>query len=256
MSDPSLTVAPPPAEDVWYGRFPRRIQAMVVDGAILASLLLLGPALTGVLPAAVSRTVNRAVLLCLVLYEPVMVSVWGGTVGHALLNLKVVSARTGGRLPFHRALVRFVVKTVFGLISFLFIVLTARHQALHDMAAAAVVQVRDRSRANPADFATERVSDAEPAAPASGWRRAGFAAIYMVGTFFLVSVMVALLVSRECLDAALCTDAENNALDVAFGVWALLWGTIVVLAWRGRLPGARHRTLGLPEAGYGADRGE
>ncbi|WP_420125932.1 RDD family protein [Longimicrobium sp.] len=240
MRDPGLTVAAAAPDDVWYGRFPRRIQAVVVDGAILASLLLLGPALAGVLPAAASRTVNRAVLLCVVLYEPVMVSVWGGTVGHTLLNLKVVSASTGGRLPFHRALVRFVTKTVFGLISFLFIALTARHQALHDMAAAAVVQVRDRSRANPADFATERVADAGPAAPASGWRRAGIAAVYMVGTFLLVSVMAALLVSPECLDAGLCSGAENNALDVAFAVWALLWGTIAVLAWRGRLPGARH----------------
>jgi uncharacterized RDD family membrane protein YckC len=244
MSEQSLTMASPATEDVLYGRFPRRIQAVVVDGAILACLLLLGPTLAGSLPAAASRTVNRAVLLCLVLYEPVMVSVWGGTVGHALLNLKVVSASTGGRLPFHRAVVRFVTKTIFGIISFFFIALTARHQALHDMAAAAVVQVRHRSRANPADFATERVFDAEPAARASGLRRAGVAAVYMVSVFVLVSVMSALFVSQECLDTGLCSGAENNVLNVAFAVWALTWGTIAVLAWRGRLPGALHHAAG------------
>lgn len=254
-------MAPPAMEDVLYGRFPRRIQAVVVDGAILTCLLLLGPTLAGALPDAAARAVNRTVLLSILLYEPVLVSVRGGTVGHALLNLKVVSARTGGRLPFHRALIRFATKTVFGIFSFLFIALTARHQALHDMAAAAVVQVRDRSRARPGEFATERVFDDEPAARASGLRRAGAAAVYLVGVFLLISVMSALAASAECLNAGVCTSAEDNAFAVLFTVWVGVSGAILVLAWRGRLPGARHHLSGgvegeapeLAQAGHGGD---
>lgn len=241
MPEQSLTLPSPMPEDVLYARFPRRIQAVVVDGAILVCLLLLGPTLAASLPDSAVRLVNRAVLACLVLYEPVLVSVFGGTVGHYLLNLRVVSATTGGRLPFYRALIRVITKAVVGIISFFFIAFTARHQALHDVVARAVVRVRDPSRANPADFAAERLPELLPATPASRLRRAAVAGGYIMFAFFLAAVAAGLVTSQECLNTDRCSAADDNAAIALLTAWLLVSVVLAVLGRRGRLPGARHR---------------
>lgn len=240
MSELSLT-APSHPDLVLYARLHRRIQAVAVDGAILASLLLLGPTLAGSLPDSASRFLNRAVLVCILFYEPVLVSVRGSTIGHQLLNLQVVSSTTGGRLPFLRALLRSLIKAVFGIFSFFSIAFTRRYQALHDMVAAAVVQVRDPARASPAGFATERVPDGDPGAAVSPLRRAGVVIGYVVVTFVLFGLTSTVVVSVECIAAEVCSRSDDDRMTVLVLILLALMAAIVVLGWRGRLPGARRR---------------
>jgi uncharacterized RDD family membrane protein YckC len=87
-----------------------------------------------------------------VLYEPVLVWRRGGTVGHSRLNLRVVDDRTGGNLSLPKALVRYSLKSVLALPSFLSMTMSARHQAVHDLLTGSSVRVRDAAVAHTEDF--------------------------------------------------------------------------------------------------------
>ena len=87
----------------------------------------------------VTRLLVSAGLVALLLYEPVMVTAAGGTIGHRSLNLRVVRASDFGRVPIHRSVIRVVVKAVLGVPVFLAVYFTSKNQGLHDLAAGTVV---------------------------------------------------------------------------------------------------------------------
>jgi len=69
----------------------------------------------------------------LALYEPVLVSVTGSSIGHYLSNLRVVDDRTRGNVGFLKAIARLGIKTLLGVYSFLTMAVTSHHQAVHDL---------------------------------------------------------------------------------------------------------------------------
>ncbi len=237
------TLAPEPQADPGplYARLPRRIQAVVVDTSLLVMVVLLATAVAGGIESEWASTLLvRASMVLALLYEPVLVSLAGSTVGHRALNLRVVSGSTGGRLPFFRALLRSVFKAVFGLLSFVFVLFTRRHQALHDLAADALVQVRDPARASPLDYAVERVDEAE--AMEVHWaRRLGVGLGYSALAYVALSLASVPFVSGECAFSNLCEPGEDLVLVVLVLLWLGFTGIFLVSGWRGRLPGARGR---------------
>jgi len=96
----------------------------------------------------------------LLLYDPVCVSLFGATVGHRVMNLRVVNDRTGGKLSLPAAIARFWIKAVLGVISFFTMHFDPRHRAVHDMATRSSVRIADPSRAQPHHFTT-----GQPSAP-------------------------------------------------------------------------------------------
>jgi uncharacterized RDD family membrane protein YckC len=127
----------PPA----HARFSRRIQALAVDVLVHGTALI---ALMSVLEvvrehrefigAAVAGWLGFALL-----YEPVLVSRRGATLGHTLARLRVVDLETGGNPDPTRAFARFWLKATSGMIALLFMAVTRRPQALHDLAAGTYV---------------------------------------------------------------------------------------------------------------------
>jgi uncharacterized RDD family membrane protein YckC len=83
----------------------------------------------------------------LVAYEPVLIHVWGGTVGHRWMKLRVVD-RAGGPLPLWKAVVRTMIK--WATIAYVAPIMIGlgRKQALWDLpvGSAVVVQPADRGR--------------------------------------------------------------------------------------------------------------
>jgi uncharacterized RDD family membrane protein YckC len=170
-------VIPPPAlpgpsaePRVMYARFPRRLNALSLDCvvvviftvavfAMMPPLHVVAPALPGVL----------LVLwyLAAVLYEPVQVAWFGGTIGHRALNLRVVDDATGANPRFWKAFLRTVCKALFGIFAFLTMGPSRRHRALHDILTGTTVQVRNPARAQPHHYvyelpASPRASGLEP----------------------------------------------------------------------------------------------
>jgi len=78
-----------------------------------------------------SRAIGIIVPIAWLLYEPALVSLAGGTLGHYFVNLRVVDNRHGGNVSFLKAVVRFVIKTILGLFSFIVMTATRRNQALN-----------------------------------------------------------------------------------------------------------------------------
>ena len=144
--------APRTAEDqIFYARVWPRVKAMLIDGIILMGAFLVA-ALVG---ANVAGTGAGAFLVWVafwVLYDPLMVSGTGGTIGHHLQNLKVVADKTGGNPSFVMAFIRNVVKGIFGMLSLLMMAGSARQKALHDSIAGTTVQARDPGLARLRDF--------------------------------------------------------------------------------------------------------
>jgi uncharacterized RDD family membrane protein YckC len=230
------------APEAAYARFPRRLVALVSDAALVTggfAVLFLAAAATGA--ETIVRVLLAAFVLVALLYDPVLVSRTGGTLGHRWTNLRVVDDDTGGNLPFGRALARSLIKTVLGLPSFVFIGLTRRYQALHDLASRSTVQVRDVSRARPYHYVYERADTPEPL-NVSRRRRVLVILAYAFAIYIVISVISIVWVDDRCLLENVCTPGDNLAVSVITAGWLGATAWAVVRGWRGRLPGCRPRS--------------
>jgi hypothetical protein len=184
----------------------------------------------------------------LFLYEPVLVSRRGATLGHAAANIRVVDLRTGGNPTFLRALGRFWLKGVVGLLAFAFMGTTRRHQALHDLAAGTTVEITDPAKARAEHFVEERGPLLTAGLPS--WpRRVVVILMYSVMTWVVFAVALLSTESAECLERHACTQGER-LLELVLSLCLVgshaAW---IILGWTGRLLGARRaRRVVAPEA--------
>jgi uncharacterized RDD family membrane protein YckC len=227
-----------------YARFSRRLRAIFIDW-VLALVVIFGAILIAVSVgnAAFSRILAFVVALFFVLYEPLLVSRTGGTVGHWYTNLRVVDDRTGGNLPLRTAFIRAAIKAVLGVYSFVVMMATRRNQAVHDLLTHSTVQIRDTAKAQSHHFITERTELSSPTMPSAG-RRAAVIVAYLALTVLGYIVAFAIVVtlggmSDACIDNDVCT-ASENLFETGSGIALLVAAAVVVgLGWRGRLYGAR-----------------
>jgi uncharacterized RDD family membrane protein YckC len=222
-----------------YARFSRRLRAMLLDW-IVTVVVLFGAVL---LAATVSndnfsRGLGVAVVIALLLYEPVLVSFTGGTLGHYFTNLRVVDERDGGNIGFPRACARFGIKGLLGLYSFVILAATRRNQAVHDLLTRSTVQIRDPAKASPGQYMTERAEPADARLP-SRLRRIVVICVYLLLLFIADAVIAAGSVSPGCIDGNFCSASERMISFAAAAMLLALAALIVALGWKGRLFGAR-----------------
>jgi uncharacterized RDD family membrane protein YckC len=232
-----------PADPHAYARFTRRVQGVLIDAMIFMFIL------AGALALAVSfasdsiaRILGFTCAATWLFYEPLLVSMTGGTIGHYLCNLRVVDDR-GGNVGFVKAVARVAIKSLLGWYSFLGMAMTSRHQAVHDLLTQSTVQIRDLAKAEPHHFRGRR-GTVTPAGMPSQMRRSAVILAYLVGCFVLFSVAMATLapsrlVSRQCIDGNPCSAAELVILGLLWVAWAGISIWAAVLGWRGQLWGAR-----------------
>lgn len=155
-----------PMDDARYATFPRRLNALTTDGIIVVGFTILTFLLA---PSGESHPSLRLSLAfawwgVILLYEPVGVAFFGGTIGHRLLNLRVVDEATLGNPGLAKALLRFLIKVLLGVISFVSMAFTRKHQSLHDLLTGSTVRIRDASRAAPYHYVVIKA----PGPPADG----------------------------------------------------------------------------------------
>ena len=227
-----------------YARFSRRLRGMFIDWALTLVVVFGALAIASSMRNDdLSRVLGVAVVVILVLYEPVLVSRTGGTIGHHLTNLRVVDDATGGNVGLLKALARVVIKGVLGWYSFLSMAFTRRNQAVHDFVTGSTVQVRDLAKASPGQFISERRELTRPDTPSVA-RRIGVTLAYVLltGAIYLgleQLVVQSEAVSMQCLDTDVCTTAENVITLALGGGTIATWVACAILGWRGKLPGAR-----------------
>ncbi len=124
---------------VTYPRLLRRVQAVLIDSLIIPIVFI------GVMLLVAQFNVENiyikvsALILPFLILEPGLVAFTGGTIGHHILKIKVRSSKNDANLNIIFAVVRFVVKFILGWLSFVFILTTDKHQAIHDIVSGSIV---------------------------------------------------------------------------------------------------------------------
>ncbi len=228
-----------------YARFSRRFRGMVLDWMIAMAILFGAVMLASVVQNDnFSRALGVLVIAALLLYEPVLVSFAGSTLGHYFTNLRVVDERSGGNVSFLKACARVAIKGVLGLYSFAILAATRRNQAVHDLLTKSTVQIRDLAKASPGQYVSERSDPADTNLP-SRWRRVAAICVYVVLIFVVHMVVVigltaAGLMSDACVrNASHCSGGERVFDTAAAALILLLVALIITRGWKGRLFGAR-----------------
>jgi uncharacterized RDD family membrane protein YckC len=230
-----------------YGRFSRRLKAVVIDWIVM--LLLMVAALFIAVSAgsdSIGRILGFTVVAVWLLYEPLLVSLAGSTIGHYRTNLRVVDNRTHGNLSFVKAVARLIIKSVLGIYSFVTMATTSRHQAVHDLLTGSTVQIRDRSKARSGDYVATRTELLYPGMPTVGRR------LLVIIAYIIVAYVLAVLVVGGLVPAGLVSDmCLDHRQWCSVSEHAILWGVglyivgislfCIVQGWRGHLYGCRIR---------------
>ena len=239
MSDANAGMSAPPR----YARFSRRVRGIVVDW-IIAMAVIFGAVLAAVTVESngFSRLLGIAVVIALLLYEPLLVSFTGGTLGHYFTNLRVVDER-GGNVSFIKACARAVIKGLLGWYSFVILAATRRNQAIHDLLTRSTVQIRDPAKALPGQYITER-AEPETANMPSRWRRVAVICTYLVLSFVVYVIILAGMIeiralSPGCVNNDYCSGGERVMIRGEALALLAMSALVIALGWKGRPFGAR-----------------
>jgi hypothetical protein len=234
---------------VLYGRFTRRLRAVAIDFTLFLAAMVAALQIAITLNNSdLARIVGFGFMAGFFLYEPLMVSIAGGTSGHYLSNLRVVDDRTRGNVSFLKAVARVVIKTVLSWYSFVSMAAARRHQAVHDLLTRSTVQVRDPTKALPSHYSRERVELSAPGMP-SRTRRIVVIVAYVLASYMVLGVVmqgliIAGFLRRACLHYdrySVCSYGDHVLMAVLGLAWIVLVVLCVGRGWRGRLWGARVR---------------
>jgi uncharacterized RDD family membrane protein YckC len=232
-----------------YASLLRRYQALVWDsliylGALTAALFV--PVILG-LGTAWTRIASGAFLGFLLLYDPLLVGLRGGTLGHYRYRIRVIDANSDGPIGVPRAFLRAAVKALLGLFSLIFMLVTSRAQSLHDLTARSLVVPL-----NPGSVAALDVvhppSLPEASLP-SRLHRTLVILAYSSLVLLAFNLGILFVLSKECLDYNACSTADRLRADAVGLLWLVATAIILVYGWRGRLPGGRRRHIARPIVG-------
>ncbi len=226
--------------DVFYPSIYRRIQAALVDSIIFATAFF-GSAIA-IASVDLHGIVKAGIVAFLIfLLEPVLVSTTGATIGHRIFGIRVQNARHGGNLDIFRATLRFVVKALFGLPSFLWVLMTKRHQAFHDLMSHSVVTFKDAGNIDERHLRRDRSIEESDYLYPSRTRRVVVIVLYVVLSRIVMGAGIGAFVSGACVRLSNCDPTDNAILIGSELAWLVLLVVFLVAGWRGRLIGARRR---------------
>ena len=227
-----------------YARFMPRLRALYID-AIIIMVVAFGVLFVAVMLRSdnIARVLGFTIVMGWLLYEPLLVSFAGGTIGHRRSNLRVVDDRTQGNVGLLKSFARTIVKAALGWVSFITMLTTRRSQAMHDLLTRSTVQVRDLASAGPKLYVRER-QDFAPAVMPSRMRRALVIGAYVIGSFVLCLLLFILLirngfVSDRCISTDQCSQRDEMMFGGPLVAWLVVCLLCVGLGWRGRLFGCR-----------------
>ena len=228
-------------------RITPRLRAAVLDALVLIGFIVLMVLLESfVRGVAGGRAYGLFFVLAVLLYEPVAVAAFGGTVGHRLQNLRVVRTEPDEAVGFPRALLRWAIKGVLGGVSFLAMAFRGKPRTFHDIATGCMVVARDPSRASSWHF----VGSGEDGGPVEGQhakpttsalRRVVVTAGYLLLTTLAYIVLLLVFTSQPCLEVDRCTPTETAIGEGLSLMWLVLLVGLAITGWKGRLRGARNR---------------
>lgn len=226
-----------------YPRFLRRVRALLIDWFITVFVIVTWWLSTPLVDGYSAATKIAYPFFAWLILDPVFVWRLGGTPGHLLMKLRIQDKINGQNIGLPRAIIRSLIKTVTGVWSFVFVFMTKKHQALHDVLASTTVVLR-----NPGSFPSreriyERVLDVNTYRHPSALRRILVIFAYSVLATLFFGIFMGLLLPDKCLLSERCNSMENVILFVLSWIWFFGIVAILILGWKSRLYGARRKPL-------------
>ena len=179
----------------------------------------------------------------MVVLEPGLVAFTGGTLGHHIMGLRIRDASRDQNIGMLRVTARAIIQTFLGWLSFIFVLVTQKHQALHDYFTSTLVVLRHPATLPTHEKFATRTEDHMQFLYPSKSRRIVVIFLYVILSFIVVSVLGAVMLSLECSIKNRCSPLENIIVNFVSIVWFFCIGAIIVLGWRGLLYGCRRSAL-------------
>jgi uncharacterized RDD family membrane protein YckC len=230
-----------------YPRLLRRVQALLID-SLLFFLVIFAWWVT--FPLVENQPIWIRVMLPVtgwLIIDPILVSLTGGTPGHHMRQIVVFKSSQRERLGLLQSLIRSLLKLITGWWSFVFVLMTKRHQALHDLLARSVVILRQPDSLPTYEKLHARYQDSDTYRYPSSIRKLSVILLYLTGVTLLYLLIQTALLSSNCLNHGHCTTADTLVSLFLANLWLIGLVATIVLGWRGYLPGAR-RDLVNPNA--------
>ena len=218
---------------LWWRAQAAMIDIMLLWAAFFAASIPV--ARTDLGPAAKIAIVAAPILVL----EPVLVWLTGATLGHHLKRLRVQDSKSGKNIGPIRAVLRFLTKATIGTFSLIFMLLTRRHQAIHDLMFRSVVVFKSSAELPEEDAYSEREVEETGFVYPSRVRRILVILAYIFVVMTVTGTIAVFAVSQGCIERSLCTSAEDG-IQYALGLTQLVtFVLLVVQGWRCRLWGCR-----------------
>lgn len=229
--------------EILYPRLLRRVRAFLFDSVIFIILLYAWLATMPIFESVSPLLKISLLIIPILILEPVLVALTGGTLGHHLMGLRIRDASSDKNIGVLRATARAAIRTFLGWLSFIFVLVTNKHQALHDYFTSTVVILR-RPETLPAHerFVARAEERAQYRYPSIARRIAVILVYVFLGFLILIALSMATL-SETCLNGEQCTPGEMVISQLLSIFWLLALGTSIVLGWKGLLYGCRRSPL-------------
>ena len=117
-----------------------RIKAMVADGMVNVIFMFLAAYIFSLFDSVPDNARIFTFVFIFILYDPLFTSIFGGTIGHMTLGIRVKKESDEQKnILFPLAILRYIVKVLLGVISLLTVSSNEKGKAIHDHLVGSVV---------------------------------------------------------------------------------------------------------------------
>jgi uncharacterized RDD family membrane protein YckC len=223
---------------VTYPRLIRRLKAVAFDG-IFIPISMFGALFLGEALGLNSTLKGILFFVPLIVLEPLLVTLTGGTIGHHMMGLKVSRMDGKTHLNFVVATLRMVVRILLGAFSFIVVLTSKKHQAIHDLIFDSIVINKKPDELPAFDLLQERDEALAGYSQKSAIRRILVILLYCLLVFALLIMLISFFISDQCLNNTYCTQSEKF-IEVMLNIFFFFSiGYCIVQGWRGVLFGCR-----------------
>jgi uncharacterized RDD family membrane protein YckC len=118
----------------------KRVQAIIIDIVIIITVFFAATYIFNLIGDVPTWIRTFVFVFMLFLYDPLLISLTGGTIGHHMLEIKVCRvSNPEKKISIPDAFFRFIIKSLIGWLSFLTISFNNKKRAIHDFAGSSVV---------------------------------------------------------------------------------------------------------------------
>lgn len=126
-----------------------RVKAMVIDNIVVIIMMFIAAYVFGLIDDSADNVRMMVFIFIVLLYDPLFTSIWGGTIGHMILGMRVKrESNEKKNILFPLAIVRYIVKALLGIISLFTVTGNEKRKAIHDHLVGSVIIYVDTQNAS------------------------------------------------------------------------------------------------------------